>query len=59
MKQFVKALDKERLCFQYMMPLFPQLYDGKLREKKYFENGRWFEKIDVFNKFDGPFQRFS
>ena len=29
-KQFVKALNKEGQCFQYIMTQFPQLYDAKL-----------------------------
>ena len=33
MKQFVKALNKEGQCFQYIMSQFPQLFDAKLKEE--------------------------
>ena len=32
MKQFVKALNEEGQCFQYIMSQFPQLYDAKIKE---------------------------
>ena len=32
MKQFVKALNKEGQCFQYIMSHFPQLSEAKLKE---------------------------
>jgi len=32
MKQFVKALDKDGKCFEYLSEQFPQLTDVKLKE---------------------------
>jgi hypothetical protein len=32
MKQFVKALDKNKNCFQYLCKKFPQLSETKLKE---------------------------
>ena len=49
MKQFVKVLNKEEQCSQYIMCQFPQLSDAKLKEGIF--NGLQIRKLlkdDVF-----------